>query len=63
LADTGDVKPICHELSQIAEKIGALSNELSRVTKGHIDTFSPDELASMIETLVRNKFKKTIISR
>jgi hypothetical protein len=36
----------------------ALSNKFSRVSSGHIDKFSPDELASTIEALVRNKFKK-----
>ena len=40
----------------VAEKITAVSSTLSRVAKGHIEKFSADELASMIEALLRHKF-------
>lgn len=40
----------------VGEKIAAVTAELSRVTKGHIERFSVDELASMLEALLRDKF-------
>ena len=40
----------------VGEKIAGVSEVLSRVTKGHIESFSTDEVASMIEALVREKF-------
>ena len=40
----------------VSGKIAAVTAELSRVTKGHIEQFSADALASVIEALVRNKF-------
>jgi hypothetical protein len=44
------------KMDLIDEKIATVTTELSRVTKGHIENFSADELASVIETLLRNKF-------
>jgi hypothetical protein len=40
----------------VGEKIAAVSAELSRVTKGHIESFSADEVASIIEALLGDKF-------
>ena len=40
----------------VGKKISAVRAELSRVTKGHIESFSADEVASMIEALLREKF-------
>ena len=40
----------------VGEKIAAVSATLSHVTRGHIEKFSADELASMIEALIRDKF-------
>ena len=40
----------------VGEKIAAVSATLSVVNKGHIEKFSADELASMIEALLRDKF-------
>ena len=40
----------------VGEKIAAVSATLSGVIKGHIEKFSADELASMIEALLRDKF-------
>jgi hypothetical protein len=39
----------------VGEKIAAMTAELSRVTKGHIGRFSADEVASMLEALIRDK--------
>jgi len=56
--ETADPERLKAKMDFINDKIDALSNELSRVSSEHIDKFSPDELASTIEALVRNKFKK-----
>jgi hypothetical protein len=40
----------------VGEKIAAVSAELSRVAKGHVASFSADEIASIIEALLRDKF-------
>jgi hypothetical protein len=40
----------------VGQKIAAVRATLSRVTKGHIESFSADEVASMIEALLREKF-------
>ena len=39
-------------------KIAALSDEFSRMSRGHLDKFSEDEVGSMIEALIQNKFDK-----
>jgi len=65
VAEIQNIKAICDELAAIAErmkmdfvgeKIAAVSATLSVVNKGHIEKFSADELASMIEALLRDKF-------
>jgi hypothetical protein len=54
--ETGDFGILKAKMDFVGEKIAAVSAELSRVTKGHIESFSADELASMIEALLRHKF-------
>lgn len=55
--ETGNLETLTAKMELINEKIDMLSNELSRVNRGHIDKFSPDELATMIEALVRKKLE------
>jgi hypothetical protein len=40
----------------VGAKIAAVSAELSRIAKGHIERFSADEVASIIEALLRDRF-------
>ena len=54
--ETGNPEILKEKMDLVSEKIAAVSAELSRVTKGHIESFSANELASMIESLLRNKF-------
>ena len=54
--ETGNFKILKEKMDFVGEKIAAVSAELSRVSKGHIESFSADELASMIEALLRNRF-------
>ena len=52
---TGDYEILRKKMDFVGEKIAAVSAELSRVSKGHIERFSADELAFMIEGLVLHK--------
>ena len=54
--ETGNFEILKEKMVFVGEKIDAVTAELSRVTKGHIEHFSADELASMIEALLRDKF-------
>jgi len=54
--ETGDFEILKKKMDFVGEKIAGVSEVLSRVTKGHIESFSTDEVASMIEALVREKF-------
>jgi len=45
------------KMNFIDKKIAAVSEELSRVARGHIESYSADELATVIETLLHNKFE------
>ncbi len=54
--ETGNFEILKEKMDLVGEKIAAVSAELIRVTKGHIEGFSADELASMIEALLRNRF-------
>jgi hypothetical protein len=63
LADLGKLNILCDELTQVAEKMDflngkmdAMRGELSRVTGNHLTRLSPEELASMIEALLKHKF-------
>jgi hypothetical protein len=52
---TGNLHTLTAKMELINEKIDMFSNELSRINRDHIDKFSADELASMIEMMVRDK--------
>lgn len=54
--DTGNFEILKKKMDLVSEKIAAVSAELSRVNKGHIESYSADELATMIEALLRHKF-------
>lgn len=54
--ETGNFEILKEKMDFVAEKIAAVNATLSRVTKGHIESFSADEVASMIEALLREKF-------
>jgi hypothetical protein len=54
--ETGNFEVLKEKMDLVGKKIAAVTTELSRVSKGHIESFSADELASMIEALLRNKF-------
>jgi hypothetical protein len=54
--ETGNFEILKEKMDLVGEKIAAVATELSRVTKGHIESFSADELASVIEALLRSKF-------
>jgi len=63
LADVGKIKTLCDELAQIAEKMDWAYNrldevcgELSRGTGNHLERLSPEDLASMIEALLQDKY-------
>ena len=53
--ETGNVEALKEKLNFIDEKIASIKAELSRVIKGHILSYSIDELASMIEALLHDK--------
>ena len=53
--ETGNFKILKEKMDFVGEKIAAVSAELSRVAKGHVASFSADEIASIIEALLRDK--------
>ncbi len=53
---TENIEILKEKMDFIDKKISAVSAELSRVTRGHIESYSADELATVIETLLLNKF-------
>ena len=54
--ETGNFETLKEKMDFVSEKIAAVSATLSRVTKGHVEKFSADELASMLEALLQNRF-------
>ncbi len=54
--ETGNFEILKEKMDFVGQKIAAVRTALSRVTKGHIERFSADEVASMIEALLRDKF-------
>jgi hypothetical protein len=54
--ETGNFEVLKEKMDFVGEKIAAVSAALSGVTKGHIQSFSADEVASIIEALLRDKF-------
>ena len=56
MADISTVDVLCDEMALVADKMDVISSELSRVTGSNIEKLSADELASMIEALILNKY-------
>ena len=54
--ETGDFELLKEKMDFLNEKMDAVSGELSRVTGSHLERLSPEELASMIEALLQQKF-------
>ena len=54
--ETGNFKTLKEKMNLLNEKIDAISGELSRVSGSNLAELSADELASMIEALILNKF-------
>ena len=54
--ETGNFKKLKEKMEFVGEKIQAVGAVLSRVTKGHIESYSAEEIASIIEALLREKF-------
>ena len=53
---TGNHKTLKEKMNLINDKIDVISSELSRVTGSHLEKLSADDLVSMIEALILNKF-------
>ena len=53
--ETGNFETLKGKMDFLAEKMDDISNELSRVSRGHISEFSAEEVALMIEGLIREK--------
>jgi hypothetical protein len=54
--ETGDHETLKEKMNLITEKIDSISGELSRVAGSHLEKLSADDLASMIEALILNRF-------
>jgi hypothetical protein len=54
--ETGNYETLKEKMNLLNEKIDVISGELSRVTGSNLAELSADELASMIEALILNKF-------
>ena len=54
--ETGNFEILKEKMDFVGEKIAAVSAVLSHVAKGHVASFSADEIASIIEALLRDKF-------
>jgi hypothetical protein len=54
--ETGNHESLQEKMNLINDKIDVISSELSRVTGSHLEKLSADDLVSMIETLILNKF-------
>ncbi len=57
--ETGSYETLRNKMNLINEKIDSICGELSRVTGSRLEKLSADELASMIEALILNKFNDT----
>ena len=55
--ETGDSDILKKKMAFLNEKMDALADTLSQVNGSHLDKFSAEELASVIETLVQNKLQ------
>ena len=54
--ETENFEILKEKMDFVGEKIAAVSAVLSHVARGHVASFSADEIASIIETLLRDKF-------
>ena len=54
--ETGNFKTLKEKMNLLNKKMDAISGELSRVSGSNLAELSADELASMIEALILNKF-------
>jgi hypothetical protein len=57
--ETGNYETLKEKMNLINDKIDVISSELSRVTGSRLEKLSADELASLIEALILNKFNDT----
>ncbi len=55
--ETGSFETLKAKMDFIAGKMDEISDQLSRVSRGHISEFSAEEVASMIEGLIREKIE------
>jgi len=54
--ETGNHETLKEKMNLISDKINVISSELSRVTGSHLEKLSADDLASMVEALILNKY-------
>ncbi|MGB5746347.1 MAG: hypothetical protein WBM69_05155 [Desulfobacterales bacterium] len=54
--ETGDFDVFNEKMNFLNRKMNEVCSELSRVTGNHFERLSPEELASMIEALLQDKF-------
>ena len=54
--ETGNFEVLKEKMNFLNEKMDAICGELSRVTGNHLERLSPEELASMVEALLKHKF-------
>lgn len=54
--ETGNFELLKEKMNFLDQKMDGVCGELSRVTGTHLDRLSPEELASMIEALLQDKF-------
>jgi hypothetical protein len=54
--ETGNHEMLKEKMNLINDKIAVISSELSRVTGSNLEKLSADDLVSMIEALILNKF-------
>jgi len=59
--ETENFGTLKEKMNLINEKMDAVTGELSRVTGHHIERLSADDIASMIEALLVNRFGTTLI--
>ena len=53
--ETGNYELLERKMNLINDRIDIISSELSRITGNHLEKLSADDLASVIEALIRNK--------
>ena len=58
--ETGNHETLKEKMNLINNKIDVISRQLSRVTGNHLEKLSADDLVSMIEALILNKFNEKL---